>query len=275
MTFPSTINASERPRTLSPKPFEAPNQAPNQDPNQDPNQEPNQNLSPEPTLERIPTLRLVRCEEEAIAKSTPGGSPIGRPLTGLHSPRGRKVRELFDRYHHRVEMFLHRLTTGEQAEDIAQEVFFRLLKVRNLERREISVGYLFRIGENLVRKRYHRDQRHRKATEELKHRCEAIPGTDLGDFGAIAGSVASSEMTPMPCEELHLAMVHLTDNEQAAIRLIICRGLSYEQAARSLGVNVSTINNWKHRGVNKLRRIIDEKRSDSHRQDPGGGRDPA
>jgi DNA-directed RNA polymerase specialized sigma24 family protein len=70
-------------------------------------------------------------------------------------------------------------------------------------------------------------------------------------------------------------MVHLTDNEQAAVRLIICRGLSYEQAARSLGVNVSTINNWKHRGVNKLRRIIDEKRSESHREDPGGGRDPA
>ena len=62
---------------------------------------------------------------------------------------------------------------------------------------------------------------------------------------------------------LHQAMGLLTNNEQAAIRLIICRGLSYEQAAQSLGVNVSTINNWKHRGVNKLRRIIDESRLES------------
>ena len=107
-----------------------------------------------------PRLRLVGLDQDSI--SDPGQS--------LHDTekRARRVRELFDLHHRRVRLFLRRLTSSEQADDIAQEVFFRLLQVPNIERREISVGYLFRIGENLVRKRYHRDQRHRKASEEIR-----------------------------------------------------------------------------------------------------------
>jgi DNA-binding CsgD family transcriptional regulator len=87
---------------------------------------------------------------------------------------------------------------------------------------------------------------------------------------------------------LQQALATLTDNEQAAIRLIVCRGLSYEQAARSLGVNITTINNWKHRGVRKLKHIIEGARparashsassvhADSRRPAGGitGGQDP-
>jgi predicted DNA-binding protein (UPF0251 family) len=54
-------------------------------------------------------------------------------------------------------------------------------------------------------------------------------------------------------EEGNVAMKSLNDHERSAINLIVCRGLSHEQAARSLGVNASTINNWKHRGVKKLK----------------------
>ncbi|MFM7261741.1 MAG: RNA polymerase sigma factor, partial [bacterium] len=49
----------------------------------------------------------------------------------------------------------------------------------------------------------------------------------------------------------------LTNEEQAAVRLIVCEGLGYQAAARSLGVPVSTINNWKYRGLVKLRQLID------------------
>ena len=35
--------------------------------------------------------------------------------------------------------------------------------------------------------------------------------------------------------------------------MIVCEGLSYEDAAASLGVRVSTINNWKYRGIQKLK----------------------
>ena len=212
-----------------------------------------------------PRLRLVGLDQDSI--SDPGQS--------LHDTekRARRVRELFDLHHRRVRLFLRRLTSSEQADDIAQEVFFRLLQVPNIERREISVGYLFRIGENLVRKRYHRDQRHRKASEEIRYRSNTFAGEVSGDREPFLGTNGSREMAFVGSKALHQAMGLLTNNEQAAIRLIICRGLSYEQAAQSLGVNVSTINNWKHRGVNKLRRIIDESRLESG--PAGNGNDSA
>ncbi|MCP4837460.1 MAG: helix-turn-helix domain-containing protein, partial [Phycisphaera sp.] len=41
--------------------------------------------------------------------------------------------------------------------------------------------------------------------------------------------------------------------ERDAIRMVVVEGRSYAEAARSLGVSVTTINNWKHRGLEKLR----------------------
>lgn len=55
---------------------------------------------------------------------------------------------------------------------------------------------------------------------------------------------------------LEMVLGQLTHEEQAAVRLIVCEGLDYQAAARSLGVPVSTINNWKHRGLSKLKQLV-------------------
>ncbi|MEE2973044.1 MAG: sigma factor-like helix-turn-helix DNA-binding protein, partial [Planctomycetota bacterium] len=59
---------------------------------------------------------------------------------------------------------------------------------------------------------------------------------------------------------LQRAMDRLGGDERDALRLIVCEGLSYAEAARSLGVTVSTINNWKHRGLGRLRKLIEAER---------------
>ena len=269
MTFPSAIKTE---RGSNPTSERAHDQGLHQGPNQGPNLGQNQGQN-----QGHPRLRLVGLEDPPVSDldsaSNRDSVSDQEQTTVVVEARARRVRELFDRHHQRVVVFLRRLTSSEQADDIAQEVFFRLLQVRNIESREISVGYLFRIGENLVRKRYHRDQRHRRASEELRYRSEPVAGETVGEHESYTGPIESREMAFVGSVALHQAMGLLTNNEQAAIRLIICRGLSYEQAARSLGVNVSTINNWKHRGVNKLRRIIDEARLSTHSHGRAG--DPA
>ncbi|MFM1832402.1 MAG: polymerase sigma factor SigE [Planctomycetota bacterium] len=215
----------------------------------------------EPRMTEITLPRLVRDDDSIESAAEP--RPLPRPATfeaarsrpQFGAARARVVRALFDEHHGRVVAFLRRLTDGERAEDLAQEVFFRLFSVKNLESREITVSYLFRIGENLVRKAYHREVRHRRAGEDLRNRSDA--GVDHGSDPADRGS---TEMGFVSSATLQQALASLTDNEQAAIRLIVCRGLSYEQAAQSLGVNISTINNWKHRGVRKLKQIIGDAR---------------
>jgi len=69
------------------------------------------------------------------------------------------------------------------------------------------------------------------------------------------GRMRSERVVP-DANELQAAMHALTREEQTVIRLIVCQGLDYQAAARSLGVPVSTINNWKHRGLAKLKNLI-------------------
>ena len=51
------------------------------------------------------------------------------------------------------------------------------------------------------------------------------------------------------------AMDQLSIDERDAIRMIIQDGKSYTHAAQALGVTVTTINNWKHRGLSKLKKL--------------------
>lgn len=78
------------------------------------------------------------------------------------------VRTLYEAHHLKLTAFLTRLVGPDRASDVMQEVFFSLLRVDNLERRDITVSYLYRVGENLVRKGYHRDRRFREVLEDLR-----------------------------------------------------------------------------------------------------------
>ena len=157
--------------------------------------------------------------------------------------RARFVRDLFEAHYERVYCFLSRRIGAEQAEDLAQEVFFRLLKHRSLETVEVSRSYLFKIADNLVKNSARRDSRRKALAIRLR---EVIQSRDHGNSGGSRGVV-------LEAGSLDNAMSVLTANERSAITLIVCRGLSYEAASIALGVSVTTINNWKHRGVKKLR----------------------
>jgi RNA polymerase sigma-70 factor (ECF subfamily) len=179
----------------------------------------------------------------------------------LRATRSQIVGDLYASAYHRVFAFARRLVCDEEAEEIAHESFVRLLRVRNLERMTVSVAYLLRIAENLIRRRHGRAQRYREVLErsgrmgpdrEVHIECSVVAS-------ARGGCGASSSMSAWADpERLQSVLCRLTPSEQSAIRLIVCEGLDYQAAARSLGVPVSTINNWKHRALAKLKQIIEE-----------------
>ena len=51
------------------------------------------------------------------------------------------------------------------------------------------------------------------------------------------------------------AIQGLSPEERDAVELIVCRGLSYQQAAKSLNTSITTINNRKYRGLQKLKQF--------------------
>lgn len=153
------------------------------------------------------------------------------------------VMRLFELYYERVYCFARKTLDQQTAEDVAQEVFVRVMNLRDLEKKEISASYLVKIADNLIKRRHRR----------LK-RLEAI----------LAGSPRGEEWSPGAegeAEREEGDAVHvstetwemLTPGERDAVRLVVCEGLSYEDAARALDVKVSTLNNWKFRGIQRLK----------------------
>lgn len=167
--------------------------------------------------------------------------------------RATLVLDLFDRYYERVYAFLRKSTTPDVAEDLSQEVFLRLLQHPDLERLTISISYLLKIAHNLLRRRYARATRLRELLEE---RAQADDTLDAQTPGARRKN-PEREVGP---DILETALGLLGKDEQDAIRLIVCEGKSYQHAAEALGVSVTTINNWKHRGIVKLRALVQDDR---------------
>lgn len=164
------------------------------------------------------------------------------------------VQDLFETCFDRVYGFVRKTADPETAEEVTQDVFARLLFVQDFESKEISVSYLIKIADNLLKRRYRRQERWMKV------------GEDLGrDFSLDQGAKTARQNSEVDDSRVTAAMDRLSQDERAAVRLIVCEGLSYEDAARSLGVEVSTINNWKHRGIQKLKQHVGAERSSGSR----------
>ncbi len=163
------------------------------------------------------------------------------------SLQGQIVLDLFEKYYERVFMFVRRSLPRGEAEDIAQQVFVKLMEIKEIEQRTLSVSYLIKIADNLIKRRYLRAQRFGRYVVWHGSRFRAIsPSTNQGP----------------DAEKLDQHLHRLSPDERDAVRLIICEGLSYEEAALAMDVPISTVNNWKHRGLRKLRTRFDARAGD-------------
>lgn len=152
------------------------------------------------------------------------------------------VLDLFENSYHRVYCFCRRSLAPDMAEDIAQDVFARLLQIERLPEMQISVSYLIKIADNLIKRRYNRNQRFQRFLEANDARLEDASGDSWAGLD-----------TEELGDEVNTRMEQLSDEERNAVELVICHGLSYQEAAHSMGVPVSTVNNWKYRGLQKLK----------------------
>jgi RNA polymerase sigma factor (sigma-70 family) len=170
------------------------------------------------------------------------------------------VLELFEAYHDRVYAFARKSAEPAVAEDATQEAFVRLLQHPRLEELEISISYILKIVHNILRRRFTRSVRLREIVDEnikprIRQREEDSSPKPLR---------AAEELTNLG--QVELAFGRLNADERDALRMIVCEGTSYAHAARSLGVSVTTINNWKHRGLSKLRGQLDSEDREDRQQ---------
>ncbi len=155
------------------------------------------------------------------------------------SARGSLVLSLFNQYYERVYWFARRSVDAPTAEDVAQEVFVRLMRIPDLEDRVVTISYLIKVADNLIKRRHKQLRQHERFATRS------------------AGDERVDQTTPDSDTECQRALGRLSSTEHAALRMIVCEGLSYEAAALALDVKVSTVNNWKFRGIQKLRDVTE------------------
>jgi RNA polymerase sigma-70 factor, ECF subfamily len=132
----------------------------------------------------------------------------------------------------------------EEAEDLVQETFVRVLRKPRLLRSEDDLGYLLRVLRNTFISMRRTAARRPQATAPP----EAL---DLIEDRSSAQPEARLE-----AEEVYAAISDLPDDFRDAVVAIDLVGLSYREAAQSLGVREATITTRLHRGRQRIARTL-------------------
>lgn len=135
-----------------------------------------------------------------------------------------------------------RALTGdrERADDLVQDTIARALSRLHLWRPAASIRpWLFTIMHNLFLNERRRSSRTVPLIGEA-----ALAGIDRADSRAVL-------------DDLDRALGQLAEDQRAAILLVGVEELSYEQAARVLGIPIGTLMSRLSRGREQLRRLLD------------------
>jgi RNA polymerase sigma-70 factor, ECF subfamily len=137
----------------------------------------------------------------------------------------------------------------EEAEDLVQETFARVLRKPRLLRSEDDLGYLLRV----LRNTYFSTRR----TAARRPQTTALPD----DLDLIEDRGAPRPEAKLESAELYAAISALPDDFRDALIAIDVVGLSYREAARALRVREATITTRLHRARQRVARALVEEPS--------------
>jgi RNA polymerase sigma-70 factor (ECF subfamily) len=153
---------------------------------------------------------------------------------------------LFERYHGMLfDFFCRMLGNRTAADDLVQDVFFRILKYRRTYRDDSHfTTWMFHIARNA------------RFDHFKKHRAEVLfpeEGFDLPGRGPFPSQQFEKEQETVMLKK---AMQKLPDEKRELLILARYQELKYEQIADLLGVDVGTVKVRVHRAVKELREIF-------------------
>jgi RNA polymerase sigma-70 factor (ECF subfamily) len=135
----------------------------------------------------------------------------------------------------------------EDAEDLVQETFTRVLQKPRLLRSDDDLGYLLRV----LRNTFFSSRR----TASRRPRAEPLPD----DLDIIEDRSAVAPHEALEARELYGLIATLPESFRDALVAIDLLGLSYREAAQALHVREATITTRLHRGRLRLARALDGK----------------
>ena len=166
--------------------------------------------------------------------------------------------QLFDRYYGVILNYaFHATLDVELAEELTARTFFKALRgLGSYSDRGTFRAWLFRIAMNEIRL----DWRSRRS--RLKHNREY--GHLLGriEFTEHPAQVEEDrEQRLMRFDRLHEALDRLPERYRTTLVLRYFEGLSIDEIAQVMGTKSGTVKSLVHRGLKRLRRIFEKKRT--------------
>jgi RNA polymerase sigma-70 factor (ECF subfamily) len=167
------------------------------------------------------------------------------------------IAALFDRYYPNVFRYaISQVGDPVLAEDIAGETFVRLVERidRFNDQGRPLLAWLFTVARNLIKDHY-RD-------------CAGVLETPLHE--TLVGGTSEPERVPeqalerrLTQEQLAAALSQITDEQRRIILLRFIEGHDLKSVARIVQKPLTAIKALQHRGLNALRRILEEKEPDA------------
>ena len=132
----------------------------------------------------------------------------------------------------------------EEAEDLVQETFARVLRKPRILRSEDDIGYLLRVLRNTFFSQ--------RRTAARRPRTTPFPD----DLDIVEDCSAVQPEARIASAELYGAISELPDDFRDALIAIDLVGLSYREAARALNVREATITTRLHRARQRLAGVL-------------------
>jgi len=175
--------------------------------------------------------------------------PVDAQPDGQDAGRAPSWEEVAEGYGDAIYTMAYRLTgNAEEAADLSQDVFVRVLRSLHTYRPGTFEGWLYRITKNLFLDRMRRRKRVRfepLADEEWRHPVSSEPGpADLIDRSTFEA-------------RLDRALASLPPHYRLAVVLCDVEGLTYDEVAATTGWPLGTVRSRIHRGRRQLRQLLE------------------
>jgi RNA polymerase sigma-70 factor (ECF subfamily) len=184
----------------------------------------------------------LRAEQFGGASTIPASGSDEAIMLRVRDGEVGMLSELFERHHRQVFNYLYRLTgSRQQAEDLMQDVFFRILKYRDTYRPRTSfVAWIYQVARNA------------QIDSRRKSRNEA-PWNDEAPEPASRERPADEQLRRE--QEVRLvrrALAALPEDKREVLVLSRYQNLKYDQIGQILGCEVNTVKQRVFRAVKAL-----------------------
>lgn len=148
-----------------------------------------------------------------------------------------------------VRFLALKVNNSEEAQDLAQDAFYNVMKVENAQELEHARAYLFQTAANLALNRIRKQKRHESYTRDLA--SAANPERD--------GMIASPERAAAARQQLEKVEKALNDLPKKCRRAFLLHRsghMTYQQIAVEMGVSVSTVEKYMISALEHCRKKI-------------------